>query len=74
MVLGIGLTVVSVLILRIGRYQQFVRIGSNAETVILIHRHHQRSTQSHIGRNELTMVITSERDLTTDVADVQTQS
>ena len=43
------------------RHKQFVGIGSDGKTVILIHRHHQRCSQTHVCRQELTLFVTVER-------------
>ena len=55
-------------------HKQLVGICRDGEAVILVDRYHQRCTQTHIGRQELTLVIAIERDLTTDVREVQTDS
>ena len=68
LILAIGLTFI---LLRHCRHKQFIGISRDGKAVIFIHRNHQRGTQTHIGRQELALVITIKRNLTTDIRQVQ---
>ena len=71
LIVGIAL---ALLLGRNGRHEQFVGIGSDGETVPFIDRYHQRGTQSHVGGQELTLLVAEEGDLRTDVGEVQTKA
>ena len=47
--------------------KQLVGVGSNGETVIFIDRYHQRSTQTHVCRDEFAIGIAAEINLATNV-------
>ena len=50
---GIFLRTLTLVLLRIGGNEQFVGVGCDGETVVLVDRHHQRTTQTQVRRDEL---------------------
>ena len=66
--------VLTLFLLRNGRHQILVGIGCQGDAVVLIDRNHQRSTQTHVGWQELAILLAAEVNLTTDVRNIQAQT
>ena len=68
---GVLLVSLSLALLGIGGYQEFVGVGRNRQFVILIEGDGEVASQAKVRRNELRVVIAAVRNLGTDVVDVQ---
>ena len=71
LIVGIVLTF---LLLRNGWHKIFIGICSNRQSVVLVKRNHQGSTQTQVGWQELTVFLAAECNFTTDVGNIQTNT
>ena len=61
-------------LLRIGRYEQFIGIRRYGKAVIFVDRDHQRGTKTQVGRDEFAVIIAAKRNFTADIRYVHAQS
>ena len=66
--------VLTLFLLRNGRHQILVGIGCQGDAVVLVDRNHQRSTQTHVGWQELAILLATESNLTTNVRNIQAKT
>ena len=70
--IGVVLVCLALFLLGIGGHKEFVGIGSNRESIILVERYRHVASQAQVRGYELRIVITAVGYLRTDIVDVQT--